>query len=256
MNTQSIRDELQSFVYENFDERDSEILEKLSEIFIESYKTTDENTTSTGGFLNLDTILRLFERENDTKHRSRSFELIVNNISPAVIESTTAGKPGRGNKSQIIFASFDGFIQACLCLRGPKARQISRFAAKCTCMVVRLHIALQADLRKSRAELTAEREEIERRCFLVIKNAVKEWRASNGYPFTDCRWRLVNFTRCVKALLGSVYLKGATPYVAKEYTETAVKAIKSLYELDQRNPDLANRYPPLSQPTLETHFAQ
>ena len=83
---------------------------------------------------------------------------------------------------QIVFKSFEGFIQACLCLRGPKAQLVSAFSAKCTSMIVRLHIALQKDLTKTKAELAEEKAQVQRRAFLVIKEAVKEARREMGPP--------------------------------------------------------------------------
>jgi hypothetical protein len=255
MNTQTIRDELHAFVYENFDEQDTEVLEKLAEIFIQSYNSySPNNIVSCYDILNLDTLINLAGRSTDTSNRGKVYHLILKHLSPRLIHSTNQGARGRGAKSQIVFNSFEAFIQACLLLRGPKALQISAFSAKCTAMVVRLHVALEADLRKTKQELSDEREEIQRRCFLIIKQSVREWRAANGYPFTDARWRYANFTRCVKGLLGTVYLKGATPYVQKEYLEKATTAIQAIYERDQRNPDFVDRSPPLEQPTLYNHF--
>jgi hypothetical protein len=123
-----------------------------------------------------------------------------------------------------------------LCLRGPKAQLVSAFSAKCTSMVVRLHIALRKDLAKTRAELAEEKAQVQRRVFLVIKEAVREWRRENGYRHTDCTWRLKNFTQCCKRLLGHVYHKGNTPYVKVGSLRRAHESIKYFYGLCQMNP--------------------
>lgn len=78
--------------------------------------------------------------------------------------------------------------------------------------------------------------EVHRRLFLVIKNAVAEWRTEQGFKFTDSEWRMANFGKCCSALLGTIYYKGSTPYVYPEYMPNAHQAIKHLYDTCQRNP--------------------
>ena len=186
-------------------------------------------------------------------HRIDTYTTICENVHPSVITSTTPGKRGgvHPQPCQITFKSLDGFLQACLCLRGPKAKHVSLFSAKCTAMVVHLHIALQKDLTKTKAELAEEKAQVQRRAFKVIKRSVAEWRAENGHPFTDCKWRLKNFIRCVNALLGSVYRIDGTPYVKKEYLVTAHRAVKRIYDLDQRNPINPDRSPPVDFQNLD-----
>ena len=114
---------------------------------------------------------------------------------------------------------------------------------------------LQFDLINSQQELAQTQEaleeanaEVDRRLFLVLKEAVKEWRQENGYRNTDYDWRNKNFNVCCQRLLGSVYKKGATPYVFEQYMETAFAALKSFYDFRQRNPN--SPCPPLDQLTL------
>jgi len=95
---------------------------------------------------------------------------------------------------------------------------------------------LQRDLTRTEEQLAEHRAEVDRRLFLVIKQAVQEWRRENGYRYTDCEWRLKNFTTCCKRLLGAWYKKGSTPYVDKDYMQNAKRAIKKIYGTCQRNP--------------------
>ena len=111
---------------------------------------------------------------------------------------------------------------------------------------------LQRDLNKSQIQLAAERAEVERRVFLVQKEAVAEWRREHGYRHTDYDWRQKNFGACCSRLLGSTYKKGATPYVRPEYMDTAKHAIKDFYGFCQRNPQPQN--PPMTQQTITNHF--
>ena len=243
MNTQAIRDELSEFVYSNFDADDMEILNELSEVFIKSHscllasagEQPMDGATATSGYLTLDTVMDFMKR---TDHRKRTFETIQESIHPSVIASVVPGKRGgvHPQPCQIIFKTYEGFIQACLSLRGPRAQLVSFFAAKCTSMVVRLHIALQKDLAKTKAELAEERAQVQRRVFLVVKEAVKEWRRENGHRYTDCSWRLKNFTKCCSRLKGLTYKIGTTPYVHKHYLRNAHDAMKFFYQVCQRNP--------------------
>jgi len=258
MNTQAIRDELSEFVYSNFDAQDMEILNELSEVFIQSHScllATDgdqpmDGLTATSGYLNLDTVMEFMKR---TDHRKRTFETIQESIHPSVIASATPGQRGRyANPCQIVFKSYEGFIQACLSLRGPRAQLVSFFAAKCTAMVVRLHIALQKDLAKTRAELAEEKAQVQRRVFLIVKEAVKEWRRENGLRYTDCVWRLKNFTQCCKRLKLLTYYQGDTPYVRAHFLRNAHDAMKFFYGLSQRNP--VGEQPKYTQMKLSDNF--
>ena len=95
---------------------------------------------------------------------------------------------------------------------------------------------LQRDLTRTEQQLAEQCAEVDRRLFLVIKQAVLEWRRENGYRYTDCAWRLKHFTVCCKRLLGTWYKKGSTPYVDKDYMQNAKRAIKEYYGFCQRNP--------------------
>jgi prophage antirepressor-like protein/Txe/YoeB family toxin of Txe-Axe toxin-antitoxin module len=95
---------------------------------------------------------------------------------------------------------------------------------------------LQRDLTRTERQLVEQCAEVDRRLFLVIKQAVLEWRRENGYRYTDCAWRLKHFTVCCKRLLGTWYKKGNTPYVDKDYVQNAKQAIKKFYGTCQRNP--------------------
>ena len=141
---------------------------------------------------------------------------------------------------------------ACMCLQTPRAKLVSKFSAKCNAMVVRLHIALQRDLKKTKAELAEEKAQVQRRAFLVIKEAVRQWRRENGLRYTDCSWRLKNFTKCCKRLLGLVYRKGDTPYVHADFLGNAHQAMKDFYGLCQRNPN--PEFPNYTQTIVSDHF--
>ena len=256
MNTQAIRDELSEFVYGNFDDQDMEILNELSEVFIQSHSCLLLNSEEqpmdgairTSAYLNLDTVMEFIGRQTD---RARTYDTILKNLHSSVIASVVPGKRG-GNPCQIVFKSYEGFIQACLCLRGPKAQLVSAFSAKCTSMVVRLHLALQKDLAKTKAELAEEKAQVQRRVFLIVKEAVKEWRRENGLRYTDCVWRLKNFTQCCKRLKLLTYYQGDTPYVRAHFLRNAHDAMKFFYGLSQRNP--VGEQPKYTQMKLSDNF--
>ena len=232
MNTQAIRDELSQFIYSNFDAQDMDILNELSEVFVQSHSCQ----LATGGEqtmprLNLDDLQNLVHFTDD--HRSRQAQTILKCLDSSLIEFTPGGPL---HKCQMVFKNYTAFVLACMCLQTPRAKLVSKFSAKCNEMVVRLHIALQKDLAKTRAELAEEKAQVQRRLFLVVKEAVREWRRENGFRYTDCTWRLKNFTQCCKRLLGLVYYKGNTPYVQAQFLRNAHDAIKSFYGFCQRNP--------------------
>ena len=192
MNTQAIRDELSEFVYSNFDADDMEILKELSEVFIQSHsclilnseEQTMDGAIRTSAYLNLDSLARVLRL--NSHNRSRHAQLILKYLDPSLIEFT----PGtRQQRCKMVFKTYETFVMACMCLQTPRAKLVSKFSAKCTSMVVRLHIALQKDLTKTKAELAAEKAQVLRRAFLVIKEAVREARRELGLRYTDCTWR-------------------------------------------------------------------
>merc|ERR1711964_371288 len=85
-------------------------------------------------------------------------------------------------------------------------------------------------------QLAEQVAEVDRRAFLVIKEAVKEWRMQNGHRYTDCAWRLKHFTQCLGRIKGLLYRHGNTPFVHAEFLTNAHSAIKFYYQLCQRNP--------------------
>ena len=247
MNTQDIKAELEQFIDENFAQADWEILRELSKIYLESFRSLD-GVIPSSRYLNLDTV-RTFM--NAKSKRALTFGIIMEGVHHSVIASAVFGKRG-GAPCQVTFKSLEGFIQACLCLRGPKAKLISLFAAKCSSMVVRLYTAVQEDLKKTEEELAKERAEVNRRLYLVIKGAVKEWRNAHGYRNTDFKWRKKHWGEIIGRLRGITYKKGKTPYVNQDYIENAKTAVKCFYGYCQRNPQAV--YPPLEQSTIENYF--
>ena len=198
-------------------------------VLLQDFFGTAYNSTSR--YLNLDTLVDLLRL---TSHnRARDAQLIIKYLDPSLIEFT----PGnRQQRCQMVFKTYEAFVMACMCLQTPRAKLVSKFSAKCNAMVVRLHVALQRDLKKTKAELAEEKAQVQRRVFLIVKEAVKEWRRENGYRYTDCSWRLKNFTECRKRLKLLVYYQGNTPYVQAQFLRNAHDAMKSFYGLCQRNP--------------------
>ena len=113
---------------------------------------------------------------------------------------------------------------------------------------------LQRDLNSTQAQLAEERAEVERRVFLVIKDAVSEYRMENGFRNTDFKWRNTHFGQCCSRLLGTIYKKGATPFVRREFMDNAKQSIKTFYEFCQHNPQSPS--PPMTQQTITNHFAR
>ena len=244
MNTEAIRKELSNYVYAHFDSADLDILNELTDIFVRSHSslfTTSGERTTTG--LDIDTLSELLQ--SNPAHRARNAKLIAGCLD-AALYTYVAGT--RNTKTQLTFKTFEAFIMGCMCLRSPRAVIVSRFSAKCTSMVVRLHVALQKDLAKTRAELAEERAQVQRRAYLVIKEAVREWRRENGYRYTDCAWRIKNFSTCCKRLAGITYKVGATPYVKPAYLKNAHIAIKRFYGLSMNN--IADDLPAYTQTKL------
>ena len=95
---------------------------------------------------------------------------------------------------------------------------------------------LQRDLEHAEELLLKERMEVERRLFIVAREAVAEWRREHAYPYTDSKWRQKNFGRCCRELKGMIYKKGNSPYVFPEKMTDAKQKLKDFYEACQRNP--------------------
>ena len=237
MNTQAIKDELLQFVYANFDSADVEILQELSEIFIQSHLSAirrGANRTMAGLIMNLDLVINFMGAK---RRRSEVYTTILDSLHSSLIAQTVV--PCRGGvsnvKCDIVFPSFDAFLHACLALKTKRHKQFVAFSVKCTSMVVRLYAAIQEDLKKTKAQLAEEKAQVQRRVFLVIKEAVREYRKENGYRYTDSKWRLKNFGECCRRLTGITYKIGATPYVQREYLQNAHLAIKKYYKVCQQN---------------------
>jgi prophage antirepressor-like protein len=111
---------------------------------------------------------------------------------------------------------------------------------------------LQRDLSRTQDQLAASLAEVERRVFLVVKDAVAEWRRENGYRNTDFKWRNKHFGGCCNRLLGTLYKNGDTPFVHAEYMENAKQAIKDFYGFCQRNSQTET--PLMTQQTITNHF--
>jgi len=248
MNTQAIRDELSEFVYSNFDADDMEILKELSDVFIQSHSCTEDGAFHRSVNLNLGTVIELMQSK---RQRADNYHAILERVHPVLIQSKTEPRRG-GVKCDLVFATFEGFLQACLSLHTKRNQQVSHFAAKCMSMVVRLHVALQRDLKKTKAELAEEKAQIQRRAFLVIKEAVREARRELGLRYTDCTWRLKNFTKCVQRMKGLIYYQGSTPFIEKNYLRNAHDSMKYYYTLCQRNP--VGEQPHYTQTKLSDNF--
>ena len=243
MNIQAIKDELNEFIQTEFSEQDWDILSELAEIFVSqhgAFATSGDvnpehhDEIRTTAHLNLDTLMELLQIRKD--HRARTAKTIKEYLSEDVI-TYFPGTRSKHNKSQIIFTTFESFINACFCLRSPKAKLVSRFAAKCTSLVVELVLALQINLKKTTKELKKEKAEVFRRVYLVIKDAVAEARRELGFRYTDFKWRQQHYGIIISRLLGSVYMKGKTPYVYKENMQTAKQSIKKYYKESLRRGD-------------------
>ena len=239
MNTQTIRDELFQFSHANFEAEEVDILNELTEIFIATQVSaihSTVNVTTDGVILNLDLVIRFMEAKRE---RSNVYKTIVESVHSTLILYTVLPKRGgvHTTKCDLVFTNFEAFLQACLALKTKRHKIYSAFAAKCMSIIVRLNAAIRQDLQKTRAQLAEEKAQIQRRCFLVIKEAVREWRRENGYRYTDCQWRLKNFVACCNRIKGITYKVGATPFVQKEYLSNAHQAIKKFYGLCQRNPN-------------------
>ena len=225
MNIQAIKDELSQFIQTEFHEDDWNILSELADIFVSQHGAVvsrDEQNTEP---LTLDSLMEFVQMRAD--NRSRTAKLIREYLR----DDSIIYCPGNNNqKTQIVFKTFDSFINACFCLRSPKAKLVSRFAAKCTSLVVELVVALKINLEKTEKELKKEKAEVFRRVYLVIKDSVAEARREMGRRCTDFKWRQTHYCTIVSRLLGSVYVKGKTPYVRTEYMQTAKQSIKKYYK--------------------------
>ena len=235
MNIQAIKDELNEFIQTEFSESDWDILSELAEIFVSQHGALGTSVEPNPVHLTLDSLMELLQIRKDT--RSRTAGIIQQYLGNAIIYF-----PGNNNrKTQIVFHTFESFINACFCLRSPKAKLVGRFAAKCTSLVVELVLALQVNLKKTTKELKAEKAEVFRRVYLVIKDAVAEARRELGFRYTDFKWRQSHFGVIVSRLLGSVYMKGKTPYVYQEHMQTAKQSIKKYYKDSLRRGDNSHR---------------
>ena len=227
MNIQSIKDELSEFIQTEFTPDDWNVLSELADIFVSqngAFVTSDDVNPV---HLTLDTLMETLQIA--PSNRSRTAKIVKEYLGEDAIHYFP-GTKSKYNKSQIIFRTFDSFINACFCLRSPKAKLVGRFASKCTSLVVELVVAMKINLQKTTEELDQEKAEVFRRVYLVIKDAVAEWRREHGFRYTDFKWRQAHFGVIVSRLLGSVYNKGKTPYVYQENMPTAKISIKKYYE--------------------------
>ena len=75
------------------------------------------------------------------KNAARTAQTIMKYVDPECVSFYMVGTAGRGGvKTKIVFASFDGFIAACFCLRNDRAKLVQRFAAKCTALFVQMYV--------------------------------------------------------------------------------------------------------------------
>ena len=235
MNIQEIKDELSEFIKTEFSPDDWNVLSELADIFLSqngAFVTSDDVNPV---HLTLDILMETLQIT--PRNRARTAGIVKEYLGEDAIHYF----PGTNNrKTQIIFRTFDSFINACFCLRSPKAKLIGRFAAKCTSLVVELVVAMKINLKKTTAELDQEKAEVFRRVYLVIKDAVAEWRREHGFRYTDFKWRQTHFCTIVSRLLGSVYYKGKTPYVYQDNMATAKQSVKKYYETCLKRGD--NKY--------------
>ena len=254
MNTQAVKDELLEFVYANFNNEESDILEELTDIFIQSHVSARHSSvsrTTHGLILDMDLLIKFMGAK---RHRTDVYASIVENLHPSLISHNDPPKWGgvHNRKCDLVFPTFDAFLHACLALKTKRHKALVAFNVKCTSMVVRLYAAIREDLKKTQAALAEEKAQVNRRLFLVIKNAVCEYRRENGYPFTDSDWRIKNFGNCCRRLSGITYRLGATPYVQKDFVENAHSAIKHYYKLCQDNQ--APDQPKYTQMTMRRYY--
>ena len=238
MNIQEIKDELSEFIKTEFSPDDWNVLSELADIFLRQTGAFATSGDVNPVHLNLDTLMETLQI--DPSHRSRTAKIVKEYLGEDLL-IYFPGTKSKYNKSQIIFKTFDSFINACFCLRSPKAKLIGRFAAKCTSLVVELVVAMKINLKKTTAELDQEKAEVFRRVYLVIKDAVAEWRREHGFRYTDFKWRQTHFCTIVSRLLGSVYYKGKTPYVYHDNMATAKRSIKKYYETCLKRGDKKNK---------------
>ena len=254
MNTQAVKDELLEFVYANFNNEESDILEELTDIFIQSHVSAIHNSvirTTHGLILNLDLVINFM---NAKRQRADIYQAIAGNLHPSLLSENVPPQKGgvTNRRCNLVFKSFEAFLHACLALKTKRHKALVAFSVKCTSMVVRLYAAIREDLKKTQAALAEEKAQVNRRLFLVIKNAVCEYRRENGYPFTDSDWRIKNFGNCCRRLSGITYRLGATPYVQKDFVENAHSAIKHYYKLCKENQ--APDQPKYTQLTMRQYY--
>jgi len=168
-------------------------------------------------------------------------------LTPDQIQSVAFCNQQDGKRYKMLAVNRPGLLKFIWRSNKPKALVFSDWCAEVISEVlqtgrydVREHEEqiqqLEQALERTEHQLAEERAEVDRRVFLVIKEAVKEWRDQNGQRFTDCSWRLKHYTQCCKRLKGLIYKKGNTPYITPGFLTNAHDAMKFYYGLAQRNP--------------------
>ena len=133
--TQTLTTQLNTFVTTSFEEHDHEILLKLAEVYVNNLPSHDGGLV-TSEELNLVLLMKVLRI--DKSNRTRTAKTIMKYVNPESVSFYMAGNYRA--PTALTFASFDGFIAACICLRNERAKLVQRFAAKCTALFVQMYV--------------------------------------------------------------------------------------------------------------------
>ena len=155
--TQTLTTQLNTFVTTSFEEHDHEILLKLAEVYVNNLPSHDGGLV-TSEELNLVLLMKVLRI--DKSNRTRTAKTIMKYVNPESVSFYMAGNYRA--PTALTFASFDGFIAACICLRNERAKIVQHFAAKCTALFVQLFVEqtrLNAELLAAKDQIITSKEE-------------------------------------------------------------------------------------------------
>ena len=223
----------------NFDEADRQFFRELVDLRL-GFSSSQGGQLVANDELNLDTVMRFMRLD---KNRARTWSTILSNIDPAMVRFSSAGtKGGVAQKSQIVFANLDGFVNACILLRGPRAKLMQRFAARCAAFVVNMGARYKQQLQQSQAQVQLLEDSKVHRVFTYIKK-MELWTGKIRYRY----WHSVA-NHLVEQGLAYRDAADSAPYIRLDRVQRADLAIR------HKMAQLINADVPQNQPRINAFF--
>ena len=243
LNMSLVQQEITALVA-NFDAEDRDFFRELVDLRLRN-SSSQSGALTTCGDLDLDNVMRFMRKSS--AHRARTCTTIMKNIHHDMVRGFQRG--GNNQKSQIVFHNMDGFINACILLRGPRAQLMQEFAAKCTAFVVNVGARYKLELQETKQNLIEAETRIEHldtckvhRVFTYIKG-MQIWSGKVRYKYWG---RVANYL--VSQGLAYVDPNDTAPYLCLDRVPQANAAIR------QKMSQLIQADVPVNQPQIDSMF--